>query len=212
MLNWLDNFWRNVTGSVGQAVSTAAHWAEHALASVVFAVFGLVGKAWLLFLKAVADLGGSIRGLALEVYTFAVYVVRVLVPRVVKWAEAQLAKLSAMLALVYHDFLAFADWTKARFVQAYHDIETWVLVHVWAPLKAYADQIWADLKKWGYTAWWYITHLDALAEAMIYHIALSLEKHAWELASMLGKFFLSLVIANLKPFLLLIEDIITAVL
>lgn len=212
MLTWLDNFWNRVTGSVGNAVSSAVHWAEHAIASVVLSVFNLVGKAWAKMYQGAHDLGEAIYKFGLEAYSFAVYVVKVLVPRVVKWAEAQLAKLSADLARVYHDFLAFTDWVKARFVQAYHDIEGWAVREIWDPLVRLTDWLKANLIKWGYTAWWYITHLPQLAEALIYHLAVSLENHAWELAGILGKFFLSLIVRNLKPFMLLIEDIISAVL
>ena len=211
MLGWLDRFFGGVASSIGSAVSSAVHWALHALASVVFGVFGAVRGAWARFNDAVGALGHALDTFGLAMYQFGGYVLHHLIPAILKWAAAQLARLSADLAKLY-------DYVKLAFDAAYkwidrqiHDVTQWAIRDIWDPLKAYADQIWSDLKLWGYTAWWWITHLADLAEAMVFHIVASIEKHAFQVARMLGIFFTALIRANLKQLILLIEDIITAV-
>lgn len=212
MLSWLDKFFSAASSTIGNAISNTVHWAIHALASVVFAVFSAVGAAWTAFVDATGALVSEVGNLALNVYHFANHVMKVLLPAIYRWAAAELKKLEAYAESVYHWALKEFDTVRAWVEHLISDLTSWVLRDIWDPLKKYADQIWDDLKKWGYVAWWWITHLPDLAEAMIFHIAASTEKHAWELANMLGQFFLSLIIANLNTMLTLIEDIITAVL
>lgn len=211
MLNWLDSFWNSVTGSVGNAVSSAVHWALHAVMSVILSVFKLVGSAWSALVYDVAYFHAEIDAFCKSVLDFGSYILHHVIPSLLKWAQAQLDRLSADLARIY-------DWAQRevndlilRIADAVSTVENWANRTIWKPLKDYADQIWADLKLWGYTAWYYITHPDLLAETLIFSIATSLEKHAWELAEKLGEFAVSLVMANLKRFLSLIETIISAV-
>lgn len=211
MLNWLDQFFTATKILVGQQVSDVTHWALHALASVVFSVFRLVGKAWDKFTAAVARFGKEAGHFAHEVWSWAAYLVRVVIPRILRWAERELAKLAAAIAQIYHELLTWVSRILARLEQDIKDLTHWVLVNVWAPLKRYAEKIYADLLKWGYTAFWFITHPAALAERLIFDIANSLEKHAWQLGGKLGTFLLSLVARNIPKLAALIEEIITAV-
>lgn len=212
MLTWLDNFFSGVSSTIGSAISNAVHWAIHAVSAVFLAVFSLVGKAWNTLVSAIVAFHIALQRFGTEVINFATYVVRVLIPKLARWAESELAKLKAYADEIY-------DWAKksvadliTRIEQAVKDVTDWVIKTVYDPLKAYADLIWNDLKLWGYTAWWWVTHLQDLADAMIVNIATSLEKNAWALAKMLGEFALNLVRAHLKEFIQLAEDIITAVL
>jgi hypothetical protein len=212
VLGWLDRFWHSVTGTVGQAVSDAAHWALHALASVVFGVFRTVGSAWSKFTDSLADFHNAIDAFGKAVWNFGAYVLHHVIPSLLKWAEKELSKLASALAKLYNYVVRELDavykWIK-------HEVDTvtsWVVRDIWDPLKKYADTIYRDLIKWGYYAYKWLTNLPALAEAMIFHIVTSLERNAWKIAKGLGQFALALVMSNLKTFILLIEDIITAVL
>lgn len=179
--------------------------------SVILSVFRLVGGAWTKLVDAYHTFHAALDAFSKAVYDFADYVIHHLIPSILKWAERELAKLSALLARLYDDLQRAVNNLILRIASTAKALTNWVLRNVYDPLKKYADQIWSDLKLWGYTAWWWITHLADLAEAMIFHIATSLEKHAWELAPILGKFLLSLILANVKRFVLLIEDIIDSV-
>lgn len=180
--------------------------------SVILSVFRLVGGAWNGLTDAFRAFHSALDNWSHEVYLFGDYLIRHLIPSIVRWAERELAKLSAFISRVYDDLQRAVNDLILRIASTARALTKWVLDNVYDPLKEYADQIWADLKKWGYTAWWYITHPDALAELIIFPIATSLEKHAWQLAGQLGKFALSLVLANVRQFINLIEDIVDSVL
>jgi hypothetical protein len=211
MLNWLDSFFSSAKSTIGTAIADAVHWAVHALASVVFAVFGLVSKAWSGLVNAVHAFHAALDHWATEVIQFAQYVIHVVIPKVYRWASAELAKLSSALAKLY-DYLAAQVTSLIRRIEAaVTSVTNWVLKNVWAPLKAYADQIWNDLKKWGYTAWWYITHPQALADVIVMPLVNSIESNAFAIASKLGQFTLAILYTQLGKVIHVIEDIIMAV-
>lgn len=212
MLGWLDRFFGNVGSSIGNAVSSAVHWAMHAVMSVILAVFRLVGAAWRDYLAALRAELGAAEGFARTVWGFASWLTRGLLPKIVRWAARAIASVLAFARRVYEDLQRAVARLLAYIAHVADTIYRWVLRDIWAPLKRYADLLWADLKKWGFTAWWWITHLPQLADAMIFHIARSLEKYAWQLGRMLGAFFTALIIHNLRRLLLLVEDILSAVL
>lgn len=212
MLSWLDRLWNAAASTVGQAVSSAVHWTEHAIMSVVLSVFRLVGGAWNYLADAFRVFHSALDHWSSEVFAFADYLIHHLIPSILRWAERELAKLAAFISRVYDDLQRAVNNLILRIASTAEALTKWVLRNIYDPLKEYADQIWADLKKWGYYAYWYITHPAALAEVIIFPLATSLEKHAWQLAGQLGKFALSLVLANIKPFIHLIEDVIDSVL
>lgn len=212
MLSWLDRYWDHVRGYVPNEVANAVHWAEHALAGLVLNIFGLVSGAWNSFWNSAAVLYRGINDLGAAVYHFGAYILRTVIPSVIRWAAAQLARLSAALAALGRYVDHWIGVILAAIARAYRDIERWAIANIYAPLRAYADRIWNDLLKWGYTAFWWITHPADLAELLIFPLAASLEKHAWDLAAGLGKFTLALVVRNTRRLALLAEEIIAAVL
>ena len=189
----------------------AVHWAIRAVTSVVFQVFGNIRNAWSVLYGGYRDLVSGIDSFATAVRNAITYTLRVVIPGILRWAGAALARLAADLARLGRMLLAEVSRLTAYITARWNALYRWVLANVWAPLQAYARSLYHDLIKWGYTAWWWITHLPALAEQMIFALALSAERHAWQLAGMLGKFALSLVLHNAKKLAILVEDIVTAV-
>jgi hypothetical protein len=211
MLSWLDSFFSRVRGAIGSAVSDAIHYAVHALAAVVFAVFGLVGRAWSALVGAVRSFHAQLDRFAQEIINFATYVVKVLVPGVVAWVKTEITRLETALAQAAHDLATWVNDLIGRIAAAAADVIQWVLANVWAPVQAAIGLLTANLEKWGYTAWYYITHPDQLAELLINSIVTSLETHSWDIAKRLGQFTLALIAQNIPRLLQLIEDILTAV-
>jgi len=96
--------------------------------------------------------------------------------------------------------------------RTFNDVTGWVVRDIWGPLKRFLDMTWCDLLKWGYTAWYYITHPDKLAALIFWYIVSLLEVNAWEAAKLLGTFVTALFLHNIRRVALLLEDIISAVL
>lgn len=212
VLDWLTGWFSSAASIVAKPIIDLVHWAVHALGSVVLTVFSHVFGAW-------SQLAGWFEGF-FRAFTWLIHAIahviteikRVIIPAVVKYFK-----------VYYHLLYVFAHavlaWAVAAFKAAealarllVRDAIAWVIAHVWNPLKAFADYIWAHLLQWGYVAWWWITHLKELADALIYHLVDSLERNAWDIAGKLGTFALALVVRNLARFIKLAESIIAAVL
>lgn len=212
MISWITGWVGKFLGLVPQAILDLVHWGLHALASVINAIFGNVARAWHTFWGAMAVIERACFDFGAAVFGLAVKVLKYWVPRI--WAE-----IKRVVAALWHGI----DWVWTHAVKlvselratAWHwilDLWHMVLRDVWKPLKDYADHIWALLVKWGFTAWWWITHLPSLAEALVFHLAAAIERHAWELARILGTFLTALVLHNVRRFVLLLETILAAVL
>jgi phenylpyruvate tautomerase PptA (4-oxalocrotonate tautomerase family) len=211
MLGWLDRFFSAAAGTIGGAVSNAIHWAIHAAMAVVLSVFGLVTGAWSVLVDAYHLFLSGLDRFTAEVIRFASYVVHDLIPRVVRWAERELAKLSAALAAVYRDLIRAVNDLILRIAAAVRSVTAWVIREVYDPLRKYADLIWADLLKWGFYAWSVLTHLAAFADTFLMYLVRALEKQAWAVAKQLGTFTLAILHTQLKTIISVIEDILTAV-
>lgn len=212
MIAWLTGWVGRFLGLVPDAVLALVRWGLHAIVTAVEFVFSGVARAWREFWNAISaleratwDFGAALFGLAVKVLKY--------------WVPRLIADLRAAALALWHGI----DWVWAHAVGLVNDLRklawSWilnlwrmVLRDVWKPLKDFADHLYHLILTWAYIAWWWITHLDRLAEAMIFHIAAAIERHAWELAALLGRFFTALVLHNLRRAVMLAETILAAVL
>lgn len=211
MISWITGWVSKFLGLVPQAIIDLVHWGLHALASVINAIFGDVARAWHDLWAAVAQVETAVFDFAAAVWGLAVKMLRYWVPRI-------LGEIKRVVAALWHGI----DWAWTHAVKlvselralAWHwilDLWRLVLRDVWTPLKALADHIYDLLVKWGYTAWWWITHPASLAESLVFHMAAAIERHAWELARLLGTFLTALVLRNARRLVQLAEQILAAV-
>lgn len=212
MLSWLDSFWKSATGYVAREVATAVHWAEHAIMGVILNVFGLVARGWRYFQQGAAAAWSAVGDFAHAVWVKFDWILHTLIPSVLRWAQAQLAALVTFAHSIWSSLLALVKAVDARLTAAIAAIVRWVAANVWAPLQALALRIWHDLTSWAQLAVYYSTHPQALADLLLLFLVNSLEARAWQVAQLLGRFTLSLIVANLRRVALLVEDVLTAVL
>lgn len=212
MIGWITGWVARFAGLVGQATIDLVHWGLHALASVINAIFGNVARAWhnmwsaMLWLeRACFDFGAAVYGLAVKVLRY--------------WIPRLLRDLAAAVLALWHGI----HWVWSHAVSLINDLRklTWkwindlwrmVLRDVWKPLRDFAEHLYRLIIDWAYVAWWWITHLDSLAEKMVFHIAAAIERHAWALARLLGTFLTALVLHNARRVVALAETILAAVL
>lgn len=212
ILSWLDNFFTAAGREIDSTVASVVHWALRAITSLVFGQFQNTQAAWTVYYTQTRYFTTQLRELSTATRGAHHYTLGVRIPAVVSWAAGYLARLLSALTALARAVGKDVASLDAKITAGLAALARWVTSDVYDPLLKYAKSIEAGLLKWGYTAWWWITHLDALADAMIFHIAISLEKNAWQLATILGKFTLSLILANARKIAVLAEDIITAVL
>lgn len=210
--DWLTGWFARVAGDVGQHIADAVHWAIHAVAVVVLAVFDHVTGAW-------RDLAGWTWAFFRAYYSALFWIgakiwhiLRVAIPRVISWARGWFAFLLRFI----RSWVAWL-WKQVRATIAliYREISSvirWTVQHVFDPLWRWAQFLWRLVKAWAWVAFWYITHPAALAERLIFWIAASLERNAWALAGILGRFLTALFVRNLARAVRLFETILTAVL
>ena len=212
MLQWIAGYVARWTGYVEQNTRGLVQWGLHALAGVVYAVFGNVGKAW-------GDLRTALGWMHQAADYFVAYtvghlaaIIKVDLPKLWNYAVAAF-KAAEQLALHYYRLavaaIKVAEQLAAHLVAA---LQAWVVAHVWTPLLALAKQLRADLLKWGYTAWWYITHPGKLAPILLAPLVAAAESSFFAIAGPAGRFALRLVVHQLPKLLTLAEQIVAAVL
>lgn len=83
----------------------------------------------------------------------------------------------------------------------------WIRLHILQPLQA----AWHWITHEGAVTWHYISHPADLVNLIFDPLIAKIEAEAWSVGEKLGKFLLTLIYKNVKPFAELIEDIINAV-
>lgn len=212
MISWITGWVGRFIGLVGQATIDLVHWGLHALASVINAIFGDVARAWRQIWNAFGAIERACFDFGAAVYGLAVKVLKYWVPRILGEIARAVLALWHGIDWVWTHVVRLVNELRATAWKWINDLWHMVLRDVWAPLKALADHIYQLLVKWGYTAWWWVTHLPSLAEALVFHLAAAIERHAWELARLLGTFLTALVVRNARRLAQLAEQILAAVL
>lgn len=212
MFGWISSVYNSVTGTVADAVRSFVNTLIRGVYGFLHTIFGLVSGEWHFLWSAAGLFVRGLHTLAAAVWEFASYLRRVTIPWLANWINALtrtlfkliktvVSELTHLIESVYHQLLALLDALKK-----------WVIQDVWNPLVAWVKRIFAWIAKEGSTMWFYFTHLPAFAELLFWHTVTAFERHAWDAAKLLGRFFLSLIVRNLVQFVTLVEDIISAVL
>jgi hypothetical protein len=212
VIDWLTGWFTGAASLVAKPIVDMVHWAVHALASVVLAVFDHVFGEWrslaswsLRWIPGLRWLLGMIAATFRDIK-------RVIIPYVMRWVRAGFASVERFIHWVLATALAGIHQAREFAQLLVSNALKWVVAHVFAPLWAWVQRLYHLILTWAYVAWWWVTHLDALADALLLHLVGSLERSAWDVAGKLGRFALALVTRNLARFLQLAESIIAAVL
>lgn len=212
MLNWIAGFVDRWRDRIGQDLRDLVHWTVHALAGVVYTVFGNVGRGWRHLWLAFEWLGRQATGFIAETYGW----IRQIITTDLPWLwHILLSDIKGVLALIDRVYrtVAAAILAAVRYAESLvRGAIRWTVDHVWAPLKAYADAIYRDLLKWGYAAYQLVTHPDRLAVILLDAMIAAAEAAFWRIAGPAGRFALGLVLHNARRFALLLESIVAAVL
>lgn len=117
-----------------------------------------------------------------------------------------------------HGLYAFLSVIFGEVGKAWHDLERYVS-DLWHALDRFGHataRTFEDIYRWlnheGHILWYYITHPAKLVDLIYDDIIVKIEREAWNTGERLGKFFTSLILHNLRRFMLLLEDILHAAL
>lgn len=211
MFDWITGFlgfWSNV---VAGPIRDMVNQALHAVAGWLLGIIHDVQNAFSFWIGVVNWLIGQVENVAREIGSWISYLWNTILP----WIYGRINAAFQWAEDLWRDAIGYAARGLAALEQwawnAIQAVYRWAYDNIWLPLKQYADSIWDHLLQWGYTAWWWITHPDQLARALLGWLIVAAEDAFWAIAAPVGSFALRIVIANTQRFVQLLETIITAV-
>lgn len=219
MFGWLKNAFR-LGENIGNVITGAALRQMFDLITQIFSVTyaywhtvsGHVANGWQELTRTLLYLRNNIQQFMFSQYLLDALIVKHDIPWLANWIswlggkiQRDLGKLRGIL----HREIQAGDAAQHAYSRS---ILVFVLVHVLAFLYGLVKSIFGWIDGIGAKMWHYFTHLAEFAELLFMFLVASLEKHAWDVAGLLGKFFLSLIIKNVVRFATLVETIVDAVL
>jgi hypothetical protein len=204
--------WKSASGAVDNTVRSWVHDLINGLYGFLHLIFGLVGDAWHTFeATALSYWHGLTRFVNNVVVTFY-YVIKVLIAAVIKEYRKLFAEAEKFITTVYNFVVRQVLYLIHLIAHSIDSLWQLILRDVYRPLLKFITQAWHWITHEGALVLYYITHPEKLADLLWAHLIAKLEREAWTVGALLGRFFLSLIIHNLKRVALLIEDILDAVL
>jgi hypothetical protein len=212
MFGWIESVIAAIWDGVTDGVKAFVHFLVRGLYGYLHTLFALEWDAWSFFWQMANILANGMRGLANGLYNFGYRVIHGFIP----W-------LNSLILWVYHAAIGFAQTildTLSRYIgdvlnwarAAIDGVIRWIISNVYDPLARFISTALTWIERIGNVMWNYFTHPLALAMLLLDPLLTLLEQFAWDIASRLGKFFLSLIVRNLVQFVTLIENVIDAVL
>lgn len=212
MWGWITKLFDSVAGAIDETVRRWVHDLIAGLYGFLHTIFGNVVKGWEYFWNAARNLRAGLNRLADEAWQTFYHLYRFVVPTIIKWAELYFATLRKFTLEVWQWAERTAAALIARIIATARDLQKWVVNDIWNPIWHILTQAWDWILHEGATAWHYITHPADLVDLIWENLIIKLEKESWNVGARLGRFSISLIVHNLRTFVLLVEDIIDAIL
>jgi hypothetical protein len=210
--NWIKHVIGIASGYVDE---TVRRWVSDLINGVfgfLHTIFGYVGHAWLGMFNAAKWLYTGVVHLAIETYADFYHVLRVVIPGVVRWANKFIHDVWTYAINVFHWTVKQFDWFRHWVAALLDALRRWIIHNIWDPIWHALYPVIHWVMHEGATLWHYLTHPDQLVDLLWNHLLVKIEREAWTAGRLLGRFFLSLVIHNVKTFAVLMEDIVNAIL
>lgn len=204
--------WSSASGAISGTVRSWVRDLMNGLYGFLHAIFGDVGTAWNDLQTAFLNVWHAAQRFALSVIAVVAYILRVLIPAVIHDYNRLVSDVTNFAKGVYNYAVAQIERVVRLIASSVDAVYQLVLRDVWRPLLASLTDAWHWITHEGATAWAYISNPVKLVDLIWTFLLAKIEAEAWNIGSLLGKFFLSLIIHNLKRVALLIEDILDAVL
>lgn len=212
MLEWIAGFVDRWAPVVSTAARDLVHWGLHALAGVVYTVFGHVGAAWLSVWDSIkwhlkwAD--AFVRAVIAHIDT----IVTKDIPWIWAYFLSQVKQAALNLLHNIEKVTAYAFGLYQRAIRAIDDLNNWINTHVLLPLNGDVAQLRKDLLKWGFFAYQLLNDPGKLATLLAEAMVSALLAIFWKVATPVGKFIIGIILKDTKRFVQLAETILSAVL
>jgi hypothetical protein len=211
MWSWLGRVWNWAFGNIDSTIAGFIHDLIHGIWGWLSSIFGHVGDAWHGIWVAANWGWQQLQHYGLESLAMFWHILKVLFPGLILWASRQFHVIAQALTKLWDSLAKWVANLIKRIEMAAKAVVSWVIAHVWTPLKNDFLQAWKWITTHGALVFYYISHPDKLVLLIADALLAWLEREAWSIGDKLGKFFVALIVHNLKRFVLLIEDILMAV-
>lgn len=212
MFGWIEHVFSRGVSWLDSAAKAFVHALIRGVYSFLHDIFHQQWDAWNAFWNGVMSLYHGAYDLSLNIFRRFRHIYQAIIPwlsHYILWVYHTVVHLAYVL---YRDAWKGILYYYHVLLTALNDLKNWVIRDVWDPLFKSLTLAWHWLTHEGAVMWHYFTHLPELAEILFWHLVASLERHAWDAGKFLGKFFLSLMVHNIRQFATLIENVIDAVL
>lgn len=211
MFGWIAREFDSVSGLIDNTVRQWVRDLVNGLYGFLHAVFGLVSEGWENLVSAAYLAWHSITSFMDETVLKIYYILRQVIPAVVKAYKDSIALVDKYARDVYSWATREFQLVRDALDAAFNALKKFVIDDIWKPL----DDLVTSALKWittrGETVWHYISNPVDLVDLLWDYLIAKLEAEAWNIGEKLGSFFLALVIKNLPRFVKLLEDILNAV-
>ncbi len=219
MFNWLKNAFRFGEG-IGNLITGATLRAMFNVITQIFsvtygywhAVTGHVGGKWQELTRTLLYMRNNLQQFLFSQYLLDALIVKRYIPWLANWIAWLGGRTRNALTALQRKLQAEIVSGDAKQHAYTRSVLLWVVVHVLGFLLRLVTRALAWIGSTGATMWHYFTHLADFAELLFMFLVAALEKHAWDVGGLLGKFFLALIVKNVVRFATLVETIIDAVL
>lgn len=212
MLSWLRKHFAAAAGIIPDAVREFVYQQVYAVMAFLGTIVNHVAASWNYMWSFTKVLYTAFDVFGHAVYSYFARLVRVVLPGIIRWASGRIAQVEKWVSGWVTVILRDAEAAKNYLVKLIGEAVKWAVDNIWSPLWAELLTVKANLTKWGYTAWWYITHPGSLADLLLLYLVASLQRSIWNIARIMGEFLFKTVLSQLPRSLALIEQILADVL
>lgn len=212
MLDWLYNTVYTLYGRLPGSVKDLINSALRGILGALNAVAGNMWTVWWDMVAMAQSLPGIVKWAFNGIYHALDWLLNVEIAHIWNllqplWLQVQ--KLTKKVVELIAQAIADVTAKVWRWVQ---DTITWVNQHVWLPLWGWVQDLYDKMTRWAYTAWFYVTHPDALAEVLFWSLWGVFTRNALTVSRSIGEWALRMVLQNAVTGVKLVEQIITDVL
>jgi hypothetical protein len=212
MLDWLYNTVYSLYGSISGPVKDFVHSVMRGLVGALNAVSGNMWTVWWNWVAAMWTAGGVFSWFCGGVYNVLSWVVKESIPFI---SNLALTGWTRVLALEHKVATVVRQWVDDAIATAQglvNDAITWVNQHIWLPLWSNVQDLYDKMTRWAYTAYYYVTHPDALAEVIFWSLWGVFTRSAFSVARTVGEWLLRTFLANAVAGVQLVESVVADVL
>lgn len=212
MFSWLSRMFSSVAGRID---NTVRGWVNDVIGGVygyIHAIFTAVGAEWAKLSTWTGNLYYQIHDVLDAIYRKIFWIIRQAIPFMVQQYYRLVNDATTFTKTVLDYASKGITWVTHYAEHLVHDAVQWVTDNVWNPLQHLISQAWDWITHTGATIADYIAHPDKLAALIFDSLLAIIEREAWSVAEKLGRFFIVLIVKNLRQFVMLVEDILDAIL